>query len=177
MMVELRSGTMEQLYHVTEDDSVIGPVNRDIAHSNHMLHRAGMIFVARADGKILLTWRSPSKETFPDMHDSSCAFHVTFGESYQEAAKRELREETGIQENPTYLGKFWFQEPPEYEMVAVFMCDSDAVPVLDSTELAAGNFFSTDEIDKIVASGPVTPWLREGWKLMKNKSRTPTKGT
>lgn len=164
---------MERLYHVSKDDSVIGPVDRDEAHDNVLLHRAGMIFLVRGDGKVLLTWRSATKETFPDMYDSSCAFHVTFGESYEQAAKRELREETGIDSNPEYLGKFSFRKPPEHEMVAVFKCESDSVPILDPTESAAANYISTDEVDKIVSSGRVTPWLKEGWKLMKNRTRTP----
>lgn len=158
---------------MTEEDTVIGPVNRNDAHNRILLHRAGIVFVVRGDGKILLTWRSPTKETFPNMYDSSCAFHVTFGESYEQAAKRELREETGINSDPVYLGKFSFQEPPEYEMVAVFKCESDSVPILDPTESAAANYHSADEVDKIVSSGHVTPWLGEGWKLMKNRTRIP----
>ena len=161
---------MERLYHVTEDDTVIGPVNRNDAHNRSLLHRAGIVFVVRGDGKILLTWRSPTKETFPNMYDSSCAFHVTFGESYEEAAKRELREETGIRSNPKYLGKFMFREPPENEMVAVFKCESDSVPVLDSTESADAIYHSAVDVDKIVTSGRVTPWLREGWQLLKSRS-------
>lgn len=163
---------VERLYHVTENDSVVGPVNRDDAHANGLLHRAGMVFVVKDDGKILLAWRSATKETFPDMYDSSCAFHVTFGESYEEAAKRELFEETGIHGNLVYLGKFSFREPPEHEMVAVFKCESDSVPVLDLKELATANYLAVADVDKIVSSRRVTPWLREGWKLMKGKSRT-----
>lgn len=158
---------------MTEDDTVIGPVNRNDAHRSGLLHRAGIVFVVRSDGKILLTWRSATKESFPDMYDSSCAFHVTFGESYEEAAKRELREETGIHSNPKYLGKFAFREPPEYEMVAVFKCESDSVPALDPMESTASNYHSPVDIDKIVSSGHVTPWLKEGWKLMKNKTQIP----
>ena len=87
---------MELLYHVTKEDSVLGSVERSTAHRDQILHRAGMIFVIRSDGRILLQHRSPSKTIFPDCWDSSSSFHVTFGETYEQAARRELKEETGI---------------------------------------------------------------------------------
>ena len=160
---------MEKLYHVDEDDSVVGAILRDNAHNAGILHRAGMIFVVRSDGKVLLTWRSSSKETFPDMYDSSCAFHVTFGESYEEAARRELLEEAGLRGSPEYLGKFSFHEPPENEMVAVFRCQSDEQVALDRKESTRADFHSRSEVDKIVSAGRMTPWLREGWKLVRNR--------
>lgn len=66
------------------------------------------------------------RRIFPDRYDCSCAFHVTFGETYEEAAKRELREETGISGRLEYLGKFSHQDPPENQIVAVFNCKSNA---------------------------------------------------
>src|SRR5256886_12319863 len=55
-----------------------------------------MIFLARFDGRILLQHRSPNKTIFPGCWDSSSSFHVTFGESYEQAARRELKEEAGV---------------------------------------------------------------------------------
>jgi len=154
---------------VDGDDSVVGSVMRDDAHRKGILHRAGMVFVIRRDGKILLTKRSPSKETFPNMYDCSCAFHVTFGESYEEAAKRELSEETGIAGKVLqYMGKFSFFEPPENEMVAVFRCPSNEPVRIDRGESREAVFYSIRDVDRIVASEKVTPWLREGWRLVRD---------
>src|SRR5260370_42126101 len=72
----------------------------------------GMIFLARSDGKILLQRRSPNNKIFPNCWDSSSSFHVTFGESYEQAARRELREETAVSALFEYLGKFWCHVPP-----------------------------------------------------------------
>ncbi len=167
---------MEELYHVEKDDSVVGQVSRDEAHRKGILHRAGMVFVTRRDARILLTKRSPSKETFPDLYDSSCAFHVTFGESYEDAARRELLEETGIRAMPAYLGKFSFHEPPENEMVAVFKCESDEPIVIDRSESAEADWYSIADVDRIVGSERVTPWLRNGWRLARNKISLPPRG-
>ncbi len=160
---------MEELYHVAKDDSVVGRVERDQAHDKSILHRSGIVFVVRPDGKILIQNRSPSKRIFPSCYDCSCAFHVTFGESYDEAAKRELREETGITGVLEYLGKFSHYDPPENQIVAVFKCQSHEQIVIDQTEATGANFYSRNEVDRIVALEEVTPWLRDGWKLARDR--------
>ncbi len=159
---------MELLYHVTTNDSVVGPVERDRAHADGLLHRSGMIFIVRSDGRILIQHRSASKETFPDCYDSSCSFHVTFGESYEDAAKRELLEEAGIQAPLRYVGKFTHYDPPENEIVAVFACTTDDPVRISKEESSSAEFYTTEEIDNIVELGSA-PWLRDGWKLARNK--------
>src|SRR5712692_7103148 len=62
---------LELLYHVTEDDSVLGSIERSRAHQDQILHRSGMIFLIRSDHKVLLQRRSRKKATFPDYWDSS----------------------------------------------------------------------------------------------------------
>ena len=160
---------MEELYHVTKDDSVVGPVSRDLAHKESILHRSGIVFVLRSGGTILIQNRSPSKQIFPNCYECSCAFHVTFGETYDDAAKRELREETGLHGILEYLGKFTHFDPPENQIVAVFKCQSDKRVAVDRTEAASAHFYSRDEVDEIVALKRVTPWLRDGWKLARDK--------
>jgi isopentenyl-diphosphate delta-isomerase type 1 len=163
-------GTPELLYHVTEDDSIIGPVKRSTAHRDQILHRSGMIFLIRSDGKILLQHRSATRATFPDCWDSSSAFHVTFGESYEQAARRELKEETGISAHTTYLGKFTYHAPPENEIVAVFSCRSDDPIRIDEAESSEASFHSRDEVDVIAHSQAAAPWLSKGWQILANSN-------
>jgi len=158
----------ELLYRVMQDDSVIGPVDRNRAHMEAILHRSGIVFLVRSDGKVLLQHRSPLKQIFPNRFDSSCSYHVTFGESYEEAAIRELREETGISAPVAFLGKFSHQDKPENQIVAVFVCKSDAGVTIDEAEAIDARFYSKEEVDRIVASGNVTPWLRDGWLLFRD---------
>ncbi len=157
----------EMLYHVKQDDSVIGSVERNRAHAEGLLHRSGIVFLLRSDGKVLLQRRSPLKQIFPNRFDSSCSFHVIFGESYEGAAVRELREETGTSASVRFLGKFSHQDKPENQIVAVFMCESDASITIDQGEAINAMFYSKGEVDGIVEREKVTPWLRDGWKLVR----------
>jgi isopentenyldiphosphate isomerase len=156
---------LELLYHVAKDDSVLGSIERSKAHLEQTLHRSGMVFLVRSDGKILLQRRSPSSP-FPGCWDSSSSFHVTFGETYEQAARRELKEETGVSAALTYLGKFTYHVPPENEIVAVFSCKSDDSIRIDEVESSEALFHTRDEVNLITASDMTAPWLAKGWKIL-----------
>jgi len=158
----------ELLYHVREDNSIVGPVERVQVHSEGILHRAGMVFLRRSDGKVLVQRRSKTKDTFPGSYDSSCSFHVRFGETYDEAARRELAEETGIASQLTYLWKFMHFDPPENEIVAVFAAESDEVVKIDRMNLRLWSSGQKEEVDSIVDCKLTAPWLRNSWKLFRD---------
>jgi len=124
-VVERFGKTLELLYRGTEDDSVLGSIERSKAHLDEILHRSGMIFLIRSDGKTLLQRRSPIKATFPDCWDSSSSFHVTFGESYEQATRRELKGETGVSQRSRILESSRTMSRPENEIVAEFSGKSD----------------------------------------------------
>jgi isopentenyl-diphosphate Delta-isomerase len=153
----LPEGRAELLYHVTKDDTVLGSIDRSVAHRDQVLHRSGMIFLIRSYGKILLQHRSATRAKFPSCWDSSSSFHVTFGESYEQAAKRELKEETGLTARPTYLGRFSYHVAPENEIVAVFSCKSDDPIRINRAESFEGSFYTQDEVDVIAATDAAAP--------------------
>jgi len=160
---------VELLYRVSSNDSVEGSVEREVAHRSAVLHRSGIVFLVRPDRCVLLSHRSRSKAIFGDRYDASAAFHVTFGESYAEAAVRELKEEVGVSAAVTFLGKFEHHDPPEHQIVGVFSSHSDAPIVLDPTESAGYEFRSRSEVDQLLRTGSVTPWLRDGWPIARDR--------
>ncbi len=157
---------MEYLYHVNKKDRVLGRIDRATAHKKGILHRSGIVFLFNSDNKVLITHRSEKKETFPDMLDASAAFHVRYGEKYDEAAERELKEETGIKAKVRYIGKFVHHDDPEHEFVAVFVATSDRRIKLDKSESDSGRFYTKEQVDKLLETQKATPWFKLGWRLL-----------
>ena len=87
----------ELLYEVDQNDCVIGPRSRREVHHLDLLHRSVHILVLNPMGQLYVQKRAPTKDRNPDLWDTSAAGHVDFGETYEEAAIRELEEELGIQ--------------------------------------------------------------------------------
>ncbi len=83
---------MNEVIVVNENDEIIGTMPKDEAHKNGTLHRIAVIFVENSEGDILIQHRADG------FLDHSSAGHVDVGESYEEAAYRELSEELGIKE-------------------------------------------------------------------------------
>lgn len=158
----------ELLYRVNKDDEVLGSVERDRAHLDGILHRSGVIFLSRRNNDILVQWRSEKKTTFPDCYECSASFHVTFGESYEEAAIRELKEEAGISAPVKYLGKFTHFDPPENEVVAVFIAYSNDRIKIDKQETDSVRFYPKKEVEKIARSDKAAPWFKGAWKIARS---------
>lgn len=81
-------------------------IERTIAHEKGILHAAVHIYIYRVkNGKIeiLLQKRADNKDSFPSCWDTSCAGHVSSGDSFEATALKELREELGITVPPSQL--------------------------------------------------------------------------
>ena len=82
---------------VDAQDRVIGSESRDLVHVNNLRHRAIHVLIFNQRGELFIQKRSIWKDTHPGKWDSSTAGHVDARESYEESARRELREEIGIE--------------------------------------------------------------------------------
>jgi isopentenyldiphosphate isomerase len=158
---------MEWLWSVDETDEPLGRIERDEAHARAVRHRAGVVMLRDANGRVFLTRRAASKRIFPNTYDTSASFHVTHGESYEDAAGREAFEELGLTNPLRALGKFSHDDPPEHQFVMVFtMAYGGEAIVLDPTEAGEGRFYSRAEAERIVTEEQCTPWLRDAVGLM-----------
>lgn len=81
---------MDDVIVVDLDDNQIGTMPKSEAHEKGIPHRIAVTYVENGSGKILVQIRMSGAL------DHSSAGHVLPGESYLDAAKRELSEELGI---------------------------------------------------------------------------------
>lgn len=128
----------ELLPVVDELDNFLYAERRDLVHRNCLFHRAVHIFVFNYQNEMLIQKRSHLKDTFPGYWEG-IGGHLGVGDSYKEAAIREVYEEAGINlTNITFVTKLPPSELTNYEFIEVYWSrtDSPGVPNLQEVEKA-----------------------------------------
>ena len=82
--------------YVDERDTVIGAGPQGEAHEKGIIHRVIRIYLYNSKGEILLQKRADHLRTNPGKWNESVAGHVDEGETYLQAAEREMEEEIGV---------------------------------------------------------------------------------
>jgi isopentenyl-diphosphate delta-isomerase len=88
------------------DGNITGETKLKVeCHNDGTWHRASHIWIYNSKGELLLQKRAKQKMLFPGLWDVSAAGHVSAGQSYDEAAIRELFEELGVKTDISSLKK------------------------------------------------------------------------
>ena len=155
-------GSDEKVDLVDEGDSVVGESTLGVCVREGLLHRAVAVVVSRSDGKVLLQRRSRRDHWQPGMWTLSCTGHVRKGESYEDAAGRELDEELGLRSRLVSLGKYLI--PPikegdltEHEWLSLFAASTDAPVRADPVEVESVEEFDDEGLGKMMQGKELTP--------------------
>ena len=137
----------EEMFCVVDaHDCVIGAKSREYVHVNNLRHRAIHVLIFNLRGEIFLQRRSIWKDMHPGRWDSSTSGHVAPGESYEQAAHRELCEEIGIDCQLESVGKLPCSAATGWEFVAVFRGRHEGPFSLAPLEIETAAFFPLDQI-------------------------------
>lgn len=88
------------------------------------------VLIRHLDGDFLLTLRDPHKEMYPNCWEASAGGSALAGETPEEAARREMLEETGLAaENLELIGMTWRPESRSvvYAYLGMVSCDKASV--------------------------------------------------
>ncbi|RAG87675.1 NTP pyrophosphohydrolase [Streptacidiphilus pinicola] len=96
----------ELVDRVDEEDRVLGVVERDEAIRQGWLHRVATTVCSAPDGRILVHRRPDDDRRFPGQLNWLLGGAANAGESYEEAAARELAEELGVRLRPRLVLTF-----------------------------------------------------------------------
>src|SRR3989338_2339483 len=100
---------MEYLDIVNDQDEVIGTVPRSEAYvgqkSGANRYRIATVFMFNDEGKMALQLRSKNLSFSPHTWCATACGHVSSGETFEQAAMRELAEEAGISTKLEFVGK------------------------------------------------------------------------
>jgi isopentenyldiphosphate isomerase len=143
-----------ELFQVVDaDDQPLMVRTRAECHADPgLIHRSVFVVIETGAG-ILFQQRGLEKDTYPGFWCLSCAGHVSAGESYEEAARRELAEEVGVEDGELeLLGTLLMRLPDETEMGAVFAMRHDGPFVVQPPEVIGLATFAPDD-----PPSPLTP--------------------
>ncbi len=94
----------EQIDVLNPDGTFAGYARgRTEVHTKGLWHRTVHIWAFDKDDRILFQLRARVKENNPGLLDTSCAGHISAGDSSRNAAVRELREELGVKKSAEEL--------------------------------------------------------------------------
>lgn len=157
----------EQVVLVSENDEVLGLMEKMQAHECGLLHRAFSVFLFNSKGEMLLQRRAQDKYHSPNQWTNACCSHPKADETYLQAAQRRLMEELGIETELTPKFHFIYkadvgQDLWEHELDHVFTGNYEGSFQLNPEEVSEIRYISMQELDNEMKANPenFTEWFK-----------------
>ncbi len=157
----------EQVVVVSENDEILGLMEKMNAHENGILHRAFSVFLFNDKGEMLLQKRASGKYHSPNQWTNAVCSHPKIDETYLEGAQRRLNEELGITANLTEKFSFIYkadvgQNLWEHELDHVFTGNYEGSFVLNNDEVSEIRYISMQQLDEEMNANPekFTEWFK-----------------
>jgi len=140
---------------VNEKGKTIKSLPRSEIHGNPaLLHRVVHVLVFNEKRELFLQKRSMSKDVAPGRWDTSVGGHVNAGETLDEAVKREMEEELGIEASTTkFLYSYIHSNEFESELVYTYSCFYNGAIHFQQDEIDEVRPWSLDEIRENSSKG------------------------
>jgi 8-oxo-dGTP pyrophosphatase MutT (NUDIX family) len=156
---------------VDEHDRVVGSASRREVRGRRLLHRFSSVLCRDPAGR-LYVHRRTDKDVYPGMYDMFAGGVLAAGETYLEAARRELAEELGVVgPEPRFLFKHHYtgSENPSWSSLFEVTWDGPVRP--QASEIAWGGFLDEGELLARLDEWPFVPdglevfrrWLAGGF--------------
>ena len=144
---------------VNEEGEIIGKATRKECHGgSKMLHPVVHLHIFNDAGDLYLQKRSMNKDIQPGKWDTAVGGHIDYGETVEDALRREVREELGITDFiPQFITRYVFESAIEKELVNTYRTTYDGPITPDPSELDGGRFWPIEEIKENLGKGAFTP--------------------
>jgi isopentenyl-diphosphate delta-isomerase len=166
----------EEVILVNEQDEQTGTIEKMEAHRKALLHRAFSIFIFNTKGEMLLQQRAMGKYHSPGMWTNTCCSHPRPGEDVEEAARRRLKEEMGIETSLKKIFDFIYRTEfenglTEYEFDHVYTGISGTQLKPDKQEVHDYCFRSMEDIELDLIRSPekYSSWFKIAFPLLSLK--------
>ena len=159
----------DEVVLVDEEGRPVGRAARSSVHTAATpLHLAFSVYLFNARGEVLLTRRALGKSTWPGVWTNSCCGHPRPGETFEDAARRRIREELGLSVGPlvSLLPDFRYRAVDASGLVENEICPvfagfiTDSEPDPDPDEVAQWLWVPWERFTEAIVATPgvYSPW-------------------
>jgi isopentenyl-diphosphate Delta-isomerase len=149
---------------VNEQDEIVGKADKDEIAARGLICRVAFIMLANSRGELLLHQRAATKKAYPLFWSGAAAGHLISGETYEEAARRELKEEIGVEASLEFVGKFYSE--PDREMAGVFLGFHDGPIEVEPHEVERVEYFSVERLQRERSRMQITSFVERSLSLV-----------
>jgi isopentenyldiphosphate isomerase len=141
------SAADELVDEVDVQDRVIRAVPRATVRAERLRHRCVFVVVRSSTGAVLVHRRAAWKDLWPGRWDIAVGGVVASGERWDDAARRELAEEVGIEgPEPLEVGRAVYEDAEVAEVARVYRVTSDGPLTFADGEVDEADWIGSDEI-------------------------------
>jgi isopentenyl-diphosphate delta-isomerase len=158
---------MEQVVLVDTHDNTIGTMEKMEAHHRGALHRAFSVLIFNSEGKVLLQKRASTKYHSAGLWTNTCCSHPQPGEKIEDATRRRLMEEMGIDVQTEFAYKFIYKTQLEHELIEyeydyVFIGTYNGEPLVNPIEVSDWKYEDLNWVRQDISDHPeqYTYWFR-----------------
>lgn len=144
---------MELMDVVDEKDTIVGKATQEEIYEKELGHRIVHVLLFDRKGRMALQRRSKNDAFCPNHWSTAVGGHVRSGESYEEAALREYREELGTESELTLLGKEYYNPPGLKKHLTTFTTTYEGPFKLGEEEVEHIAYFTLEEIENMIKDG------------------------
>lgn len=143
----------ELVEEVDGDGNVLRVVTRAEMRARRLRHRCTYVGVLSSDGRLLIHRRAAHKDVWPSRWDVAAGGVCTVGEPWRDSARRELREELGVDADLVELGQGAWDGEGASVVGRTFLAVHDGPFSFDDGEVVEARFVTFDELDALLRAG------------------------
>ena len=157
----------EKIILVDDEDNELGLAPKIDAHLKGLRHRAISVCILDRSGRMLLQRRAAEKYHSGGLWTNACCTHPREGERVEDAARRRLKEELGVDCALKFVLRTHYRADVgngliEDEIVHLFVGAYDGTVTPDPAEVSGFDWVSRADLRKRIAATPeaYTYWFR-----------------
>ena len=142
---------------VDADGRVVANVTRREMRARRLPHRSVYLLVFDRAGRLFVHLRTPEKDVYPSHWDVAIGGVLAAGESFDVGARREAREELGVDVAPEALFPLRWTDATNEVHGMVYRASHDGPFRLQPEEIVRGEFVALDDVRARAAHEPFCP--------------------